>query len=54
MVRLQAIENKEAFLIIPTEAAAEDYRLQVERIISGQVTFTQWVKDTLIILKLPS
>lgn len=54
MVRLQAIENKEAFLIIPTEVAAEDYRLQVERIISGHVTFTQWVKDTLIAIKLPS
>ena len=53
MIRLQAIENKEAFLIIPTEVAAEDYKIQVDRIISGQVTFTQWVKDTLAVLKLP-
>jgi hypothetical protein len=53
MVRLQPIENKEAFVIIPTEAAAEDYKIQVERILSMNVTFTQWVRDTLISLKIP-
>ncbi len=53
MVRLQPIENKEAFIIIPTEAAAEEYRIQVDRILNKTVTFTQWVKDTLVSLKLP-
>ena len=53
MVRLQPIENKEAFVIIPTEAAAEDYKIQVERILNKTVTFTQWVRDTLLSLKIP-
>jgi hypothetical protein len=53
MIRLQPIENKDAFLIIPTEAAAAEYRIQVERIVTGQLTFTQWVSDTLAALKLP-
>lgn len=53
MVRLQPIENKETFLIIPTEAAAEEYEIQVNRIINGTVTFTDWVNDTLMALKLP-
>ena len=53
MVRLQPIENKEAFIIIPTEAAAEEYKIQVDRILNKTVTFTQWVKDTLVSLKLP-
>ncbi|MHA1946153.1 MAG: hypothetical protein ACXAC6_09355 [Candidatus Hodarchaeales archaeon] len=52
MVRLQPIENKEAFIIIPTEAAAEEYKVQVDRIMNKTVTFTQWVKDTLISLKI--
>ena len=53
MVRLQPIENKDAFLIIPTEAGANDYRIQVEKILDKKITFTNWVKDTLISLKLP-
>ncbi len=53
MIRLQPIENKEAFIMIPTEAAAEDYKIQVERILNKNVTFTQWVRDTLISLKIP-
>ena len=53
MVRLQPIENKDTFLIIPTEVAANDYRIQVDRILNKDVTFTNWVKDTLISLKLP-
>ena len=52
MIRLQPIENKEAFIMIPTEAAAEDYKIQVDRILNKTVTFTQWVKDTLISLKI--
>ena len=54
MVRLQPIENKEAFLVIPTAAAADDYQVQVERILSEQITFTRWVKDTLISLRILS
>ncbi len=54
MIRLQPIENKDAFLIIPTEVAAEDYRIYVDRIFKGEITFTQWVSDTCITLKIPS
>ncbi|MHA2246521.1 MAG: hypothetical protein ACXADY_16385 [Candidatus Hodarchaeales archaeon] len=54
MVRLQSLENNEAFLIIPTEAAAEEYKTQIDRILSDNtVTFTQWVIDTLSELELP-
>ena len=53
MIRLQPIENKESFLVIPTETAASDYKIQVDRIINTEVTFTSWVQDTLISLKLP-
>ncbi len=53
MIRLQPIENKDSFLIIPTEVAAEDYRLYVDRIFKGETTFTQWVGDTCITLKIP-
>ena len=54
MIRVQPIENKESFLIIPTEVAAEDYRIYVERIFKGEITFTQWVGDTCITLKIPN
>jgi len=53
MVRLQPIENKDSFLIIPTEAAANEYKIQVDRILDNQETFTEWVKGTLISLRLP-
>jgi len=53
MIRLQPIENKDGFLIVPTEAAAKEYRVQVDRILDGTLTFTQWVNDTLLALKLP-
>jgi len=53
MIRLQPIENKEAFMIIPTEVAAEDYKIQVNRIINSEITVTRWVQDTLITLDLP-
>jgi hypothetical protein len=53
LVRLQPIENKDAFLIIPTEIAAEEYKVQVDHILEKSTTFTQWVSDTLKSLKLP-
>lgn len=53
MIRLQPIENKEAFMIIPTEVAAKDYKIQVNRIINSEITVTRWVQDTLISLDLP-
>ncbi|MHA1227051.1 MAG: hypothetical protein ACTSPV_09950 [Candidatus Hodarchaeales archaeon] len=53
MVRLQPIENKESFLIIPTEIASREYKVQVDRILEGKTTFTEWVKDTLTSLGLP-
>ncbi|MFX0206031.1 MAG: hypothetical protein ACFFDT_08585, partial [Candidatus Hodarchaeota archaeon] len=53
MVRLQPIESKDTFLIIPTEAAAEEYEITVDRILKETVTFTEWVTDFLKALKLP-
>ena len=53
MIRLQPIENKESLLIIPTEIAASYYKIQIDRIINTEVTFTSWVQDTLFSLKLP-
>ncbi len=53
MIRLQPIANKDTFLIIPTEVAAYDYQIQVERILNNEVTFTQWVRDTLASVRLP-
>ena len=53
MIRLQPIENKDAFLIVPTETAAEEYEIQVERILNETVTFAEWVNDTLKALGLP-
>ncbi|MFX1282773.1 MAG: hypothetical protein ACFFB5_03925 [Promethearchaeota archaeon] len=53
MVRLQPIEDKDSFLIIPTEAAAKEYEIQVNRILNETVTFTDWVTDFLKALDLP-
>ncbi|MFX0151404.1 MAG: hypothetical protein ACFFAJ_11525 [Candidatus Hodarchaeota archaeon] len=53
MIRLQPIENKDAFLIIPTEAAAKEYKVQIDRILNNTITFTNWVGDTLKTLRLP-
>ncbi|MFW9854786.1 MAG: hypothetical protein ACFFFG_06980 [Candidatus Thorarchaeota archaeon] len=53
MVRLQTIENKEAFLIIPTQTAAEEYEVQVNRILNESLTFADWIGDTLRAFKLP-
>ncbi|MFX0016266.1 MAG: hypothetical protein ACFFB2_14900 [Promethearchaeota archaeon] len=53
MICLQAIENKDAFLIIPTEAAAKEYKDQVDQIIDKKITFTEWTKKTLKHLGLP-
>lgn len=53
MIKLQSVENKDSFLIIPTQNAAEEYSLQVDRIKRGETTFKQWVQDTLTSLKLP-
>lgn len=53
MIRLQPIENKDAFLVIPTEVTAGEYKIQVERILNETVTFTEWINDTLQELNLP-
>ncbi|NHK33051.1 MAG: hypothetical protein FK730_17010 [Asgard group archaeon] len=53
MVRLQPIEDKDCFLIIPTQAAAEEYEIQVNRILDEAITFTEWVNETLTGLSLP-
>ncbi|MFX0182102.1 MAG: hypothetical protein ACFE95_03375 [Candidatus Hodarchaeota archaeon] len=53
MICLQAIENKKTFLIIPTEAAAMEYKNQVDQIIDNKITFTQWTKETLEFIELP-
>lgn len=53
MICMQAIENKDSFLIIPTEAAAKEYTNQVDQILNGKITFTQWTEETLESLGLP-
>jgi hypothetical protein len=53
MVRLQPMENRDRFLIIPTQAAAEEYEITVDRILNETVTFTEWVTDFLQFLRLP-
>jgi len=53
MICMQVIENKNAFLIIPTEAAAKEYKDQVDQIINSKITFTKWTKETLEYLELP-
>ncbi|MFX1507440.1 MAG: hypothetical protein ACFFDC_15260, partial [Promethearchaeota archaeon] len=53
MVRLQPIENKTNFLIIPTQMAADEYEITVDRILNETVTFTEWVNDFLKFLRLP-
>ncbi len=53
MICMQAIENKDSFLIIPTEAAAKKYKNQVDQIINNKITFTQWTEETLEFLGLP-
>ncbi|MHA2246241.1 MAG: hypothetical protein ACXADY_14850 [Candidatus Hodarchaeales archaeon] len=53
MICMQAIKNKDSFLIIPTEAAAKEYKNQVDQILSNKITFTQWTKETLEFLRLP-
>ncbi|MFX0125574.1 MAG: hypothetical protein ACFFAE_18270 [Candidatus Hodarchaeota archaeon] len=53
MIRLQPIEDRDTFLIIPTESAAKEYKIQVDRIMDNKITFTRWISDTLEMLKLP-
>ena len=53
MIRLQPIKNKESFLIIPTQAASEEFEVQVNRVLNNNLTFTEWVRETLRGFKLP-
>ncbi|UCE14858.1 MAG: hypothetical protein JSV04_06660 [Candidatus Heimdallarchaeota archaeon] len=52
MIRMQA-EEPNTFIIIPTEAAAKEYQIQVSRILNNELTFTQWVNSTLSAYELP-
>ncbi len=54
MIRMQEIKGKpDSFIIIPTDAAAEEYQLQISKILNNELTFTQWVNNTLNAYKLP-
>ncbi|MFX0125332.1 MAG: hypothetical protein ACFFAE_17015 [Candidatus Hodarchaeota archaeon] len=53
MLRLQTTSEEGTLLVIPTEAAAQTYRVQVERIMKNSLTLTDWVKDLLSSVNLP-
>ncbi|MFX1507228.1 MAG: hypothetical protein ACFFDC_14195 [Promethearchaeota archaeon] len=54
MIRMQGVDSKiHKFIIIPTEAAATEYQIQVERILNNELTFTEWVNQTLKVYELP-
>ncbi|UCG04051.1 MAG: hypothetical protein JSW11_08695 [Candidatus Heimdallarchaeota archaeon] len=55
MLRMQRVENNRLceFIIIPTEAAAKEYQIQVTRILNKELTFTEWVNQTLAAYDLP-
>ena len=54
MMRMQAIEDKPgSFTVIPTDAAAKEYQIQVSRILNEELTFADWINKTLIAYELP-
>ncbi|UCG89917.1 MAG: hypothetical protein JSU57_05500 [Candidatus Heimdallarchaeota archaeon] len=54
MIRMQAMEGKSgSFIIIPTDAAAKEYQIQVSKILNEELTFAEWVDQTLAAYKLP-
>ncbi|MHA2245909.1 MAG: hypothetical protein ACXADY_13180 [Candidatus Hodarchaeales archaeon] len=54
MIRMQAVEDKPgSFIIIPTDAAAKEYKIHVSKILNDEITFSEWVDQTLIAYKLP-
>lgn len=53
MIRMQPLGDKtERFILIPTHVAANTYDIQVSKILKGELTFTEWVEDTLKVYKL--
>ncbi|MFX1283307.1 MAG: hypothetical protein ACFFB5_06610 [Promethearchaeota archaeon] len=54
MIRMQAIEDKpNRFLIIPTDAAAKEYQMHVSKILNNELSFSEWMKNTLSAYQLP-
>lgn len=55
MLRMQRVENYRLceFIIIPTKAAADEYQIQVTRILNNDLTFTEWVNETIRAYELP-
>jgi hypothetical protein len=54
MILKQPIEDKPTnFILIPTEAAAKKYQIQVSRILNHETTLTKWVYTTLTAYNLP-
>ena len=54
MIRMQTIEGKSgSFTVIPTDAAAKEYQIHVSKILNDELTFAEWVDQTLIAYKLP-
>ncbi|MFX0014965.1 MAG: hypothetical protein ACFFB2_07580 [Promethearchaeota archaeon] len=54
MLKMQTLEDKHnEFIIIPTEAAAQEYKIQVTRILNNELTFTDWVNEILKAYELP-
>lgn len=54
MIRMQCAKDcPNTFIIIPTEAAAKEYQVQVDRILNDKLTFSEWVNSTLNAYELP-
>ena len=48
MIRMQPLDDTmKQFILIPTYIAANNYDIQVSKILKGELTFSEWVEDTL-------
>ncbi len=54
MIRMQSSrEVKENYIFIPTQVAAEEYRVTVDKICSNQQSFSEWVREIQTYYDLP-
>jgi hypothetical protein len=53
MICLQPQEDQNFHLLVPTKVAVNEYKIQIDRILNGMETFTNWTNQTLASLQLP-
>ncbi|MFX1254974.1 MAG: hypothetical protein ACFFCZ_25470 [Promethearchaeota archaeon] len=54
MIRMQPAEgSNNKFIYIPTEKAAQEYHVVVKKILDGNQTFSEWIRDMQNLYKLP-